>query len=181
MHKSFAISLSIHAALISLFFIHLNWARHDNIGAHTKIIAYLYHQQLLAHQQTQPSSLPVREQALKNNLASSPSRIAVNSKNQPAEQPLGEPNELLTSLHNMIENAIKRSGFSPHQQKIQVGFMLFPDGHIANIHLLEPSESASLNSAVIKAVNAIQPVIAAHNFLSAPHEFKIQIIFDSFM
>lgn len=179
MQKFFTLSIGFHLALFSLFFAHLNLARHDNIGTHEKIIAYMYQQQPSVHSQKKSSPLPIKEQAQQNNTAQS--RATTGSKNQPAEQTLGESNELLTSLHNKIEAEINRSNFSSYPQKIYVAFTLFPDGHIENIRCLESSESASLNLAVIKAVSAIQPVAIARNFLSVPRELKITVVFGATM
>lgn len=176
MRKPFVLSLSAHLALFMLFFMQLNLVdNNNNIGTHEKIVAYIYQQRLSKHRQEKSWSLPIKEQAQKSSAGQS--RITTSSINQAAQQTLGKEDELLTSLHNMIEAEINRNNFSRYTQKVYIAFTLFPDGHIANIHLLEPSESANLNLAVIKALNAIQPVTTARNFLSAPHELKIQIVF----
>ena len=173
MRKFFILSFGFHLALFTPFFVRINFVQH-NVGAHEKIIAYLYQQQLLMQHQEKLFQLPINKQAKKN--SAERSKAASSHANQQVQQTLGEPDELLTLLHNMIEVQINHADFFNQEQKIYVTFTLFPDGHIENIRLLECSASANLNLAVIKAVNAIQPVTSARNFLSVPHEFKIRII-----
>lgn len=174
MRKPLILSLGFHLALFTSLFVHFNFAQ-NNVGTHEEIMAYMYQQQSFARHQEKSSPLPIKEQAQKND--GGQFRAAAGFVNHPAQQTLGEPNELLTLLHNMIEAQINQTNFFNRKQKIYVAFILFPDGHIANVHLLESGASAHLNLAVIKAINAIQPVAAARNFLSIPHELKIQIVF----
>lgn len=178
MRKPLILSLGFHLALFTSFFVHVNFTQ-NNVGTHEAIMAYMYQQQSFARYQEKSSPLLIKEHAQKNNAEQS--RVAANFANHPAQQTLGEPNELLTLLHNMIEAQINQTNFFNREQKIYVAFTLFPDGHIENIRCLESSESASLNLAVIKAVSAIQPVAIARNFLSVPRELKITVVFGATM
>lgn len=179
MRKPLVLSFSLHSALFALLFVHFNFAQ-NQIGRHEKINAYMYQQQSLANTQVrspQYGALPINENSKIS--SAKPPKTMPNYVNQPARQMLGKPDELLMLLHNLIEAQINRTSFFNQEQKVVVTFTLFPDGHIENAALLGVSESASLNAAIINAVNAIAPVKIAHNFLSNPRMFKIQIVFSA--
>ena len=173
MQKSFVLSIGLHGALFAALYVHFGITP-DNIGTQ-QIMAYMYQRQLLhKHQGTSLGLLAKDRAKIKGAQIQAAASSAVD---QSARQTPGEMDGLLMLLHDMIETRVKQRVFAQHEQKFYVAFTLFPDGHIENARLVEASETADLNRAVIAAVNAIQPVAFARNFLSVPRELTIQIIF----
>lgn len=58
-----------------------------------------------------------------------------------------------------------------------VGFLLFPDGHITSIQLINSSHAGVLDAAAISAVNAMSPVKNVNLYLHEPKFMVVGIIF----
>lgn len=58
-----------------------------------------------------------------------------------------------------------------------IGFVLYPDGHIANLQLLRTSRAEVLDQAALSAANGINPVNHVSQYLTQPKFMVIGIIF----
>jgi TonB family protein len=58
-----------------------------------------------------------------------------------------------------------------------IGFLLYPDGHVTNVQLLQSSRAAVLDKAALMAANAISPVNQVSQYLDKPKFMVIGIIF----
>lgn len=60
---------------------------------------------------------------------------------------------------------------------VKVKFLVYPDGHLANITLLKSSGMGYYDDAVIAAVNAMSPVAGVNQYLSQPKYVVAVIVF----
>lgn len=58
-----------------------------------------------------------------------------------------------------------------------IGFLLYPDGHVTNVQLLQSSRAAVLDNAALMAANAISPVNQVSQYIDKPKFMVIGIIF----
>lgn len=58
-----------------------------------------------------------------------------------------------------------------------LGFMLYPDGHMTDIHLVKSSSAGVLDQAALDALTASSPLKNISHYLSAPQYMVIGIIF----
>ena len=60
-----------------------------------------------------------------------------------------------------------------------VRFLLYPDGHVTNIQLIQSSKTGVLDQAALNAVNAISPVKHINSYLTEPKYIVFGFIFGS--
>jgi TonB family protein len=61
----------------------------------------------------------------------------------------------------------------------RIEFVLHPDGSIDAAHLVHSSRTRSLDNAAIKAVESIEPFIAARDYLQRPEAFQVDVVFNT--
>ncbi len=88
---------------------------------------------------------------------------------------------LLRLLHEAIQN---QQQYPPNalqmgrEGRVIVGFTLFGNGTIADLKLIQPCQTQSLNQAALKAVEAATPFKNIDNYLQSPKVFSIEIAFE---
>ena len=90
-------------------------------------------------------------------------------------------NELLTLLHTAIQNHQHYPLMAmemERQGRTTVGFILFPDGSIKNLHMVQSSGTQSLDQAALEAVQNAAPFKEIHRFLDSAQAFNIDVVFE---
>lgn len=83
-------------------------------------------------------------------------------------QKTGKENALMILLHNRISQAQRyphRALVLEEQGRIEIGFTLFPNGHIENVRVLSSSHYLILDQAAMQAVQSIDPVPEALTYI----------------
>ncbi len=71
-------------------------------------------------------------------------------------------------LHNRISQAQRyphRALALDEQGNIEIGFTLFPDGHLENVRVLSTSHYPMLDQAAVEAVQSVDPVPEAAAYI----------------
>jgi len=172
MNKSFCLSLGLHLGLLGL--LHVNFKTDAVVGMPTRIAAYVYHKSTLMQRSQASLLLPLK----KNGIVSSRGKKSSITSNQSSHIIAGVPNQLLLLLHDMIEAQIKHDGFFGARQNIRLAFTLFPDGHIEDVQLLVASNDAKFNVTIMQALQQIQPVTLARDFITTAQYLQLVIVID---
>jgi len=88
---------------------------------------------------------------------------------------------ILELLHSRISDNKKYPYLAKRQRRegiATVTFVLHPDGTIENTHLINSSQTGSLDRAALSAVKGIEPFTVAKEYLDQSEEFRIDVIFD---
>jgi TonB family protein len=94
----------------------------------------------------------------------------------------GDKNALMILLHNLIsqhQQYPQRAVLLRQTGNIEVGFTLSPAGEVSHVQVLNSSHFASLDTAAIQAVEAINPVLDAHLYLQKEKSLRVWIRFQT--
>ncbi len=117
---------------------------------------------------------PLREASLTNDRAADESLISQ------ASNALPQQDSILALLHASI-SAKKEYPYLARRQRREgmatVGFILHPDGTIADTHLVHSSNANVLDRAALSAVKRIEPFKPATQYLERAETFKVDVVF----
>jgi len=88
---------------------------------------------------------------------------------------------ILELLHSSISSNKEYPYLARRQRRegtSTVAFVLYPDGSIENTHLIQSSQTVSLDRAAISAVEEIEPFKAAQDYLEQAEEFQVDVVFN---
>lgn len=189
MKKAIILSLMLHVTILACFLIGFDQILKQPVGLDQSIPVYVYTKPIVFEQKEQfkhhvSKKRFVEEMTTFKKEVSQPvfqARLRSAEKNNgfvyDAKQ--GEYAKLLILLHDLIQTHIQYSDFflGFKRRQMRVSFLLFPDGHVENIQILQSSGRDTLDEAAFTAVQSIQPVTMARNFLKDKKRFEVPIMF----
>lgn len=177
---SFFLSGSLHVMLLLYFVIAFHWDD-PTVGNVHVIHAYLYQNNLITRS-SQAIEISPRKLSKRGNLAhSNQSHSTLQNKHFTcqSQKTKGEPQRLLEILHNKIQSNIEyQNSFFYDVRRVTIGFMLFQDGHLESIQILQSSGDDRFDQMVLDSVQLIQPVVEAKKYLKDKNYFKLNILFN---
>ena len=91
-----------------------------------------------------------------------------------------QQNSILELLHSRIADNKKYPYLAKRQRRegvTTVAFVLHPSGMIEDMHLINSSQTSSLDRAALSAVKGIVPFIPAQDYLKQAETFKVDVVF----
>jgi len=88
--------------------------------------------------------------------------------------------ELLTSLHQAIQNKQQYPASAlqmKRQGRVNIAFKLYPNGTISHLRIQKSSGTVSLDQAAITAVRLAAPFSEINHYLHTPEDFTIDVVF----
>jgi hypothetical protein len=190
MKKAFLLSLLVHLLIIASFFLTLkNIITSASLSPHKmqSIAAYFYEEHfVIKKEKTKPITL---SQALPTTAVIVPMQHKAASKqmqkiimlataNTSYDEKETAPPQLAVLLHDIIQNAVNaKVNFSlPGKQKqVRITFILFPDGHLEDVKILEQDSLAVFNELVLDTIKNLPHISAAQSFLKQSQRFTVMI------
>jgi TonB family protein len=195
MKKSIALSICLHVLFFTLFAINFHFSLQTLEGKTSEpfIHSYLYESHAnktsLLHQAkillnnsnnqrlVDKTKVDIAENHERHSFSFSitqPSPAVINTNEN-------KVSELAKKLHDVIQNNIERPkeiASLIKNKNIELIFVLFPDGTVKDLQLAKSSGIKILDTLALDAMNTIQPIIFAKDFLQRQEQFHINIVFD---
>lgn len=192
--NAFLISLLAHTTLSLILFFYLKQIDHDTTKA--TISNYLPSYAI----STQNNYISQKEKILGQKIIP-PKKIATNKMNHPhinmslksATKKISSPSSmtlqtsslkkidtLLSLLHQQIaaKQSYPEAALLLQQNgTVRIGFLLFPDGHISQISVLQSSGINSIDASALSALKEIIPVKEASSYLQKERYFSVDVVF----
>ena len=187
--RFFFCSLLFHSVLFLLLFWRLfsistiykneDVALSHQVHVWPKITAYLYHKKGVNY--AQASEQNFYNTAAKALLSANIKPIALPQKPTPAEFTAAKINDkLLLILHDLIQKNVQYPrgvDVTIVSKETQVGFNLYPDGHIGNIEIVSSSGVKILDMVAFNAVQMLPSIELAETLLGARQHFVVPVVF----
>ena len=93
----------------------------------------------------------------------------------------GQNSSIIELLHSKISEHKQYPYLARRQRRegvATVGFVLHPDGTVANPRLIQSSRTSSLDKAALDAVRRIQPFEPARAFIEQPEAYRVDVVFN---
>lgn len=182
--KAIILSCLLHLFFGAIFILHLDFFPAINNKSHNQILpSYLYH-----FTAAKDNSMKKSNKSFFNKLVGKKTTKSVkdteknNLKN--TAQISGNltksyRDELLKKLHDLIQNQIvyPKELLNDDNKYLTVNFELHENGYIKNIKIIRSSGVAILDQAVSTAIEELQPISFASQFLNQPDNFSVIVEF----
>ncbi len=199
--SSLWVSLILHLLVFFLFFMSFNHQKNLLEKPALYVPAYLYHRNsskaASRPQFLSKRNLPISPTGIEKSIDNHevPLNNTNSAKNMPSETKatlkehdpihlLGDNKKTPKPLIKILGRALTASLIYPKSAVdfgirgvAYVRFLLYPDGHITNVQLIQSSKTGVLDQAALDAVNAISPVKHVDPYLKEPKYIVFGFIF----
>lgn len=189
---SLILSVLLHGVI--LFYILFSWHKtttstKSNLTKNNILQAYTYTSPVHSTNKIKSEHLKqikANQQTTKNKLEKTKTDRQETNDTKTVETNTTNNNASFDSFIVILHAAIQAQQQYPRSALMQqqtgtvtVGFVLFPDGHIENIKIINSSGIENLDQAGIAAVENAMPIKEATEYLNKPKNFSINLHFNS--